>query len=881
MQRPASPPTPEAADLERRFHELSVRYELASALTHLRPVDEVLDDVIHRLARAMSAEIAVVFDAGGDDASWRVRRAVGVGRLQIPTTTLPPDLRCAQPEPGSPATALDAATLQRVAPSFRGRLTVGALAQLHSGRRCLGALLIGRVAAEPFPPAQLRMVGDMAGRLALRMDHARLHEELANAELATAVTQAGDAIEIADVEWRVHYVNPAWERLTGIGRDEAVGRHIRELIPLEEASRADGREIARLVREGVSWSGRLTGRVRDGRVIEQDVTVSPARDAAGAISHVVVVRRDRTEAIRAAAALRESEERYHLASLGANDGLWDWNIETGQVYWSDRWKAILGYARDEIGSSVQEWEDRVHPEDRDGVWSQVRAHLSGEHPHLEAEHRMRHKDGRWVWVLTRGLAFRDADGKAIRMAGSQTDITARKGAERQLQYMASHDVLTGLPNRLLFAEKLQACIDRAHADAGFRFAVLFIDLDRFKNVNDSLGHAVGDQLLVTIAQRIRRCLRDHDLAARLGGDEFGVVLVDLPQEDLAIQVAHRIQAALARPVRADGHEIFPGSSIGIALGQATYADAGEALRDADIAMYTAKADGRGRCHVFDARMRARAQALHRLESDLHRALENDEFFFQYQPILDLADARVAGFEALLRWRHPERGLVSPGEFIPVAEESGLIHAIWRQSLLRALLEARRWQAHQPGIYVSVNVSPVQFGESDLVEHVARCLADADLPARCLKIEITENALMRDAERSAAALAELRRLDVPVSLDDFGTGYSSLSMLHRFPIQTLKIDRSFIEPLETRPGDSALVRSIVGLAKNMGMEEVVAEGVETSGQAAILAAIGCTHAQGYHFARPLDADRALAFLAEIWPTHHAQALPVAWRARMPA
>lgn len=836
-------------EMERRLHDLSVRYELACTLAHPRPVAELLDDFLDRLARAVGAEVAVVFGNASDDAPWPVRASTGLGRVLVRRAVLTVEMRARFVAAG-PAFTADPAFLAAALPGLA--CADGVFAGLHTGERLLGVLLVART--EPFAPPTVGLIHEMAGRLALRMDHARVYEELANAHLATAVTQAGDAIEVTDPDGRIRFVNPAWERLTGWSRAEAIGHPVEELLP---APRPDGLDAELLA--GRPWTGRVTMRRRDGARLEIDATVTLVATANTAANTVVTVRRDRTEAVRAAAALRESEERYALATKGANDGLWDWKVQTDEVYYSERWKAILGCSDAEIPPTVQAWLDRVHPEDHAGVVRAFREHLSGERPHVEVEHRMRHREGHWVWVLARGLVFRDAEGRAVRMAGSQTDVTSRKGTESQLQYLANHDGLTGLPNRNVFTARLQATIDTGRLAPGAQWAALFIDLDRFKNVNDSLGHAVGDELLVEVGRRLCRCLRDGDVAARLGGDEFGVLLANVDRA-AAIRIATRIHRALSLPIPAAGHEIFSGASIGIALGRDDYTEAGEALRDADTAMYTAKAEGRGRFHVFDAGLRARAVALHQLESDLHHAIGMNAFFLHYQPIVELSTSRIVGLEALLRWQHPVRGVVSPAEFVPLAEETGLIHTIWQQVMTHACTEARAWQSRAPGIYVSVNVSPVQFTEVDLVDVVERELGRSGLAPECLKIEITENALMRDAERTAAALARLRSLGVAISLDDFGTGYSSLSMLHRFPVQTLKIDRSFIAPLQTRPEEAApIVRSIIALGRNLGIAEVVAEGVETALQAAALSRFGCSHAQGYFFVRPLPAEAVTRLL----------------------
>ena len=370
-----------------------------------------------------------------------------------------------------------------------------------------------------------------------------------------------------------------------------------------------------------------------------------------------IVERQRVEA-----ALRESEERYALAASGANDGLWDWNLRSNEVYFSGRWKAMLGHTEPEIGSNPQEWFDRVHPEDYERVQLEIRHHREGLTAHFESEFRLRQKDGGYRWMLSRGLAVRDPSGNLYRIAGSQTDVTARKLAEERLLHIALHDELTGLANRALFSDRLDRAIARTSQRASF--SVLFLDLDRFKVINDSLGHLVGDQLLVATAERLRCCLRSSDTCARLGGDEFAILLEDIERPEAAIGQVERIRAALRAPFELAGQEIFVNASIGLVLDTERYRHKEELLRDADTAMYHSKATGRGRYTIFTPQMHEQAMTLLHLEADLRRAIERQELRLFYQPILALNSQRLTGFEALLRWQHPTRGLLLPAEVIP-------------------------------------------------------------------------------------------------------------------------------------------------------------------------------------------------------------------------
>lgn len=553
-------------------------------------------------------------------------------------------------------------------------------------------------------------------------------------------------------------------------------------------------------------------------------------------------------------ALLESQERYALAARGANDGLWDWNLKTNEVYFSPRWKSMLG-CRDDISNNLLEWFDRVHPQDLEPLQVALSYHLRGMTPHFENEHRMLHKDGTYRWMLNRGLAVRNADGQAYRIAGSQTDTTERKQAEEQLVHDAFHDALTGLPNRVLFMKRLEEAIRRAQKQENYLFAVLFLDLDRFKVINDSLGHLIGDQLLVAIARRLETCLRLGDTVARLGGDEFTILLNQIQNTEDATRVADRIQEALMLPFDLSGHEVFTAGSIGIAVSTTGYDKPEDLLRDADTTMYRAKALGKGRFEVFDGAMLAQARAQLQLETDLRKALDRQEFRLHYQPIVALNSGRIAGFEALVRWQHPLRGLVCPAEFIPLAEETGLIVPLGWWILREACHNIRLWQMQFPAavpLTVSVNFSGKQFLQPNVVEQICLTLKETGLDASSLGLEITESALMENVESASTTLNQLRSQGVNLFLDDFGTGYSSLSHLHRFPFNTLKIDRSFISRMGEDGENAEIVRTIVALAHNLSMS-VTAEGVETATQLAQLSAFKCEYGQGYLFSKPLSFE----------------------------
>ena len=569
---------------------------------------------------------------------------------------------------------------------------------------------------------------------------------------------------------------------------------------------------------------------------------------------------------RAQEALRESEERYALAARGANDGLWDWNILTARVYYSPRWKAMLGWRENEIGDNPEEWFNRIHDADRQRVQEEIAAHRNGSTPHFESEHRMLHKDGTFRWMLNRGLAVFDDSGRTLRMAGSQTDITERKVS----------DPLTGLPNRLLFVDRLGRLIKHAKRRKDALFAILFLDLDGFKMINDSMGHLIGDQLLVGVAHRLEKCLRSTDTVARLGesftvarlgGDEFTVILDYLKDPNDAKSAADRLMKALAPPFILDGKEIFTSVSIGIALSSSAYEAPEDMLRDADTAMYRAKSLGKARFEVFDADMRASVMARLQLETDLRGALERGEFRNFYQPIVSLDSGRIVGFEALLRWQHPTRGLVGPEEFILVAEETGLIRELGWWNLQEACRQMSQWRngPKDRDLVISVNLSAKQFLQPHLVEDIRKLLCELSLAPDALKLEITESAVMADPSAAVEMLQQIKSIGIRLAIDDFGTGYSSLSYLHRFPLDTLKIDRSFIHDMQGEGEGMEIARTILPMANNLRLD-VVAEGVETIEQVTLLKQLHCSYAQGYYFSKPLSAEGTRALL-DGEPTWH--------------
>jgi diguanylate cyclase (GGDEF)-like protein/PAS domain S-box-containing protein len=663
-------------------------------------------------------------------------------------------------------------------------------------------------------------------------------------------------IVLVDADDRIVDANPAWTRLFGWEVAEVHGAVIGDLIVPHDLL-AEGSGLSRAVREGREVSLDTVRRHRDGSLVHVKVIGAPI-ELDGRRLGVFGIYLDIAARKNAEEALRRSEERYALAARGANDGLWDWDLERGEIYYSARWASMLGYEEGELGSSPQEWMGRVHPGDRARLRRELDDHVAGRSPHFQCEYRLRHRNSSFHWMLSRGLAVRDAEGRAYRMAGSQTDVTDRKQAESQLLHDALHDSLTGLPNRALFLNRMEMALQRSRRDSRNRFAVLFVDLDRFKVINDSLGHGLGDLLLVALAERLRGCIRVIDTVARLGGDEFGFLLEGVQDLRQVVRTAERLQEELGRGFQLAGHEVFTSGSIGIALGGGSSEGSDQILRDADIAMYRAKAQGRGGYAVFDQDMHSTAVAALQLENDLRRGLERQEFELHYQPIATVAGNQLCGFEALLRWHHPERGLVLPGQFIPAAEDTGLIVPLGAWALETACRQMVDWEPLlAPQHSVSVNLSARQLAHPDLVRQVSSTLASTGAQASRLKLEITESVLMADAPAAQEVLLHLQhKLGVSVMIDDFGTGYSSLAYLHQFPVETLKIDRSFVTRLGG--GEEQIVGAIVTLARSLGMQ-VLGEGVETRPQLEALGRLGCDYAQGFLLAPPMPAGDAEAVL----------------------
>ncbi len=574
--------------------------------------------------------------------------------------------------------------------------------------------------------------------------------------------------------------------------------------------------------------------------------------------------------------LAERNQLFELITENAADMIAVIDCDGRRLYNSPAYQKVLGYSPEELKSTSSM--EQVHREDQQRVLEAAeKARLTGRGERLE--YRIRHKDGSWRTLESTASAIRNEKGETERLIIVNRDITERKRAEETLAHNAFHDALTNLPNRALFLDRVRHALALSQRHPSYKFAVLFIDIDEFKVFNDSLGHTAGDALLIHIGRRLTASLRgadtisrslviqgertskDSESLARLGGDEFTVLLEDVRDSSDAVRVAERIQERLGIPFTVEGQEVVTTASIGIAFSATSHRDSEDLVRDAEIAMYRAKREGKACCQVFDNVMHTSALKRLKLETDLRRALELGEFHIHYQPIVSLESGKIAGFEALSRWQRPE-GLVPPAEFIPVADETGIILPINRLLLRESCQQLRAWHSQfpsDPPLTISVNITPKQFTQPDLAAQIGSILDEVGVDPSSVDVEITETIAMADAERSGLILSELKALGVHLSIDDFGTGYSSLSRLQGFPVDALKIDRTFISKMGTDNETGEIVRIIIMLAHNLGLR-VVAEGVETAEQVSLLKQLNCELAQGYFFSRPADREVTRELLA---------------------
>lgn len=656
------------------------------------------------------------------------------------------------------------------------------------------------------------------------------------------------------------YYSPRWKEMLGF-REQEVGSSIEDWL-------------SRVVDEDVAWVDatleqqieqpspefRIEYRMRDAQgqvrwMLCRGCAVNAVEG--GRAVRMAGSQTDITERKLAEEALRISEERYALAIRAANDGLWDWDITTDRIFYTPRWKEMIGHSEDEISDRPGEWLDRVVEDDLIWLEAAIEGQVGRDEEPFQIEYRIRHADGKFRWMLCHGLAIRDMNGKTVRLVGSQSDISTRKSAELRVLHDSFHDRLTGLPNRALFMDRLSQSLRRDEADC----AVMLCEINRFNALADNLGPEAADEVLTQIGQRLAGCLDATDTVGRLDGALFGFLLEGIGDAALVAPRAQRIHDALADALSIGGKTIHVTARLGCVLSQPGLAQRPEDMvRDAGRAMHKGGLEGRSSIAIFSADTTDDHIDPLQLEQDLRRAIERHdgmegEIELFYQPIVSFATGRLAGFEALMRWRHPEHGMISPARFIPLAEQTSLIEPLGMIGLEMACRQIRQWHgrhAGAAGLFMNVNVSGNQLQASDFLERVEKVLAETDVDTSAIKLEITESVILDDAEQTMTLLRRLKDMGLKLAIDDFGTGYSSLSYLHRFKFDAVKIDQSFVRAMQIRDENALIIRMISDLAQGMGCE-VVAEGVESDLDAERLARLGCTYGQGFHFGQPRDAE----------------------------
>jgi diguanylate cyclase (GGDEF)-like protein/PAS domain S-box-containing protein len=657
------------------------------------------------------------------------------------------------------------------------------------------------------------------------------------ARLSSIIAATSDAIVVVDLQGCIRFANPAAAVLFDRPIPELVGFWLGWPLVASEITEI---EILKPTRKTITAEMRVTETLWD----KEKVYLASLRDI--------------TDRKQAEERLRESEEKYRRIVETAAEGIWMLDRDHNTTFVNQQMAAMLGVTIEEIvGKNFLDFVDEAER-------SLVQASIQHRQQGIEEKYdfQLRCKDENPLWVTISARPFFDSEGSYAGTLKMIADISDRKRAEAQLEYNAFYDSLTDLPNRTLFMDRLTHTIRRSQRRDSYPFAVFFLDLDNFKVINDSLGHSAGDRLLVAIAHRLESCLRASDTLARLGGDEFTILLEELDSRQEAIPIAQRIHSALKSPFNLDGRDVFTNISIGIAFDSPDYNFPEELLRDADAAMYRAKALGKNHYAVFDRQMHEAVLARLQLETDLRLALEREEFFVYYQPIISLSSGQLSGFEALVRWQHPTRGLIAPDKFIPIAEETGLIVPLGWWVLRQACHQLSLWQQQfslDPPLAIGVNFSGKQLKELDVVQQIEAILAQTGIDGSCLKLEIVESLLMDDSEAILGTFAQLRGMNIQLAIDDFGTGYSSLSYLHRFPVSILKIDRSFVMGMQADRSNGEIVKAVVSLAQALKID-AIAEGIETLEQLTYLQELGCEYGQGYFLARPLEPQAATAFVA---------------------
>ncbi len=696
----------------------------------------------------------------------------------------------------------------------------------------------------------------MAAKLtSQRMDLVRA---LGQAELATTVLeQVTDAIEVTDRERRVIYVNEMFEKMTGYHRQDVIGQPSTLLSGLCQDGGWRHETLPSPIAAGQVWQGTCLGKQKDGTTYHQDLMVFPLQNQTGMVVNYVSIARDISDRKRTETQLEHSVSLLKATFEATADGILVTDVRGKVLHFNQKFADLWQIPASILSSQnshdvIKLISQRLKDPKSFSTKKLVELYVL---PHSESYDLLELQDGR---ILERYSAPQRIEDKVIGWVWSFRDVTERQRAEAQMRYHALYDSLTGLPNRTLFNDHLTQAISKAVRNS-LKMAVLFLDLDRFKLVNDTLGHAAGDQLLQAFAQRLKHCLRQSDIVARWAGDEFTVLLPAAHSRDEVILIAQRILDAMRPHFEIEGYFLRVTTSIGIAMYPADGTTVDVLLKNADAALYRAKESGRNAYHLYNSTLHSETTEWLTLESHLHRALERQEFVLYYQPQVNVLTGAITQMEALVRWRHPERGLVPPSKFIPLAEENGLIVPLGDWVLRTACRQSRIWQeAGLPPVRIAVNLSGHQLKQPQLVDRVQQILQESDLDPRLLELEITETTLMKNVEVTKTVLSNLHAMGVSIALDDFGTGYSSLSYLKKFPFHTLKIDQSFVHELTTNPNDEAIVTAIIAMSKVLNLK-LVSEGVETKVQEQLLRRLGCEEMQGFLFSRPVPPEQASKLL----------------------
>ena len=740
---------------------------------------------------------------------------------------------------------------------------------LRTPKGIIGVLVVQHYEdKDAYNQQDLNFLTSIGDQIALAIERKKAEDALRESErkISTLMSNLpGMAYRcLNDEKWTIEFISDGCFNLTGYEPSDLIGNN---RITYSNLIHPDDRnEVWDKVQVAVSEKQpfQLTYRIKTAKgdekwVWEQGQSIYGNNGELLALEGFII---DITDRKKAEENLRKSQERFHLVTRATNDAIWDWDLVTNQLWWNEGFQKLFGYSANEVGSTLESWTSRVHPDDLERVTRDIYLFTENGQQIWSDEYRFKRGDGSYAVVTDRGYVVYDDNRKPIRMLGSMMDVTERKSLEEQLTHQTLHDPLTKLANRVLFRNRVEHALSKIIRNNN-SIAVLFLDLDNFKAVNDSLGHAGGDTLLVMITNRLQLSLRNTDTAARFGGDEFEILIEDIKQVDEAVVLAERIQESFNVPFSIAGKEIFVRTSIGIAMSNNDSISSEKLLCNADIAMYMAKSQGKGRHVTFEEKMHEDLMKRVEIETDLRSAITNQEFVLHYQVIIDFQTQSIIGMEALVRWNHPLHGLMHPNKFIPVAEETNLIVPLGEWVLKEACKQAQIWQMQYgrgSEFSITVNLSMRQFQQKELLDTVSSILSKTGLSPKCLILEITESFVLQNTEETIDKLHELKNLGIRLAIDDFGTGYSSLSYLQRLPIDILKIDKSFIDKISQGNEGVSVAKAIIMMSDSLNLK-TIAEGIEHPEQIDTLQNLGCKLGQGFYFSKPLSKNDMDEFLSK--------------------